>query len=262
MANVILRSPDATLGQKSLAYAYISNSALAMVVSPSALIVSGAAFATMCLGSGACVTAVTAADFIDDAATMAAAKRGDPQAAAQLSAMQALAMLPDPIPNFAISKCDDVATLTDDLVSLSDADSPTWLYDTSHLPTSQTDPFDISMHSQPSVGFAPGAAESALSGMRGQGGHAMRHLVDVGIIPNRGSLEYRLQLFEQIAEPILELPSSTFDWRVGATQARGFAGVVDGDWVVIFVAKEGAYQGKVISAIVPDAGQRALMGLK
>src|SRR5690606_20997431 len=136
MANVILRSPDATLGQKSLAYAYISNSALAMVVSPSALIVSGAAFATMCLGSGACVTAVTAADFIDDAATMAAAKRGDPQAAAQLSAMQALAMLPDPIPNFAISKCDDVATLTDDLVSLSDADSPTWLYDTSHLPTS------------------------------------------------------------------------------------------------------------------------------
>jgi hypothetical protein len=42
---------------------------------------------------------------------------------------------------------------------------------------------------------------------------------------------------------------------------RGFAGEAGGHQVVIFVAKEGPYQGRVLSALVPDAGQMVKWGL-
>jgi len=89
----------------------------------------------------------------------------------------------------------------------------------------------------------------------------MRHLVDEGLIPNSGSLASRAGMFEDLASPILRGPTKTFDWRLGDTATRAFAGNAGGKQVVIFVAKEGPYQGRVLSAVVPDAGQVAQWGL-
>jgi hypothetical protein len=89
----------------------------------------------------------------------------------------------------------------------------------------------------------------------------MRHLIDEGLIPNSGSLAFRASLFEDLTSPILRNPSSSFNWQLGATAARAFAGEADGSQVVVFVAKEGPYAGRVISAIVPDADQVAQWGL-
>jgi len=42
---------------------------------------------------------------------------------------------------------------------------------------------------------------------------------------------------------------------------RAFAGSAGGREVVVFVAKEGKYQGKVLTAVVPDAIQIKKWGL-
>jgi len=101
----------------------------------------------------------------------------------------------------------------------------------------------------------------AYQGMRSGGGHAMRHLIDEGLVPNAGSLASRAQAFERLTSPILRSPAASFDWRLGGTAARAFAGEAGGRQVVVFVAKEGPYQGRVLSAIVPDAAQIAKWGL-
>lgn len=64
-----------------------------------------------------------------------------------------------------------------------------------------------------------------------------------------------------LTSPILQNPSATFNWRLGDTATRAFAGQAGGRQVVVFVAKEGPYQGRVISAVVPDANQVAQWGL-
>ena len=74
----------------------------------------------------------------------------------------------------------------------------------------------------------------------------MRHLMDEGLIPNAGSLASRARLFEDLTSPILRNPAKSFDWRIGNTAARAFAGEAGGSRVVVFVAKEGLYQGRVI----------------
>jgi hypothetical protein len=89
----------------------------------------------------------------------------------------------------------------------------------------------------------------------------MRHLMDEGLIPSSGSLASRAGLFEDLTSPILTNPAKTFDWKLGNTATRAFAGEVGGKQVVVFVAKEGPYQGKVLSAVVPDAGQITQWGL-
>ena len=89
----------------------------------------------------------------------------------------------------------------------------------------------------------------------------MRHLVDEGLIPNSGSLGSRAAVFEDLTSPILTNPARAFDWRLGNTATRAFAGEAGGTRVVVFVAKEGPYQGRVISAVVPDADQIAQWGL-
>jgi uncharacterized protein RhaS with RHS repeats len=109
-----------------------------------------------------------------------------------------------------------------------------------------------------SIGFAPGTAENALSGLRSGGGHAIRHL-EGSIIPNTGSLQSRLDAFKEIAIPILENPLHSVDWRIGSTQGRAFVGNVNGYNVAIVVAKEGPYKGKVISSFIPDENQLFLM---
>lgn len=111
------------------------------------------------------------------------------------------------------------------------------------------------------IGFTDDAVASAYQGMRSGGGHASRHLVDAGLIPNSGSLSSRVALFEDLTSPILRSPSRTFDWRLGDTATRAFAGEAGGQRVVVFVAKEGPYQGRVVSAVVSDSGQIAQWGL-
>ncbi len=108
------------------------------------------------------------------------------------------------------------------------------------------------------IGFAKGATETALDGMRGGGGHAIRK-IQGKLIPNTGSLASRVEAFSQIAKPILENPMHTANWRVGATQGRVFLGKVGDDVLAIVVASEGPYQGKVLTAFIPDVNQLKLM---
>lgn len=119
----------------------------------------------------------------------------------------------------------------------------------------------VTRAAKPAIGFADDAVGSAYQGMRSGGGHAIRHLRDKGLISNSGSLASQVSQFERLTSPILRSPSSTFDWRLGNTLTRGFAGEAGGQQVVVFVAKEGPYQGRVLSAVVPDANQMAQWGL-
>lgn len=108
------------------------------------------------------------------------------------------------------------------------------------------------------IGFTPDAAETAVTGMRNGGGHAIRHL-EGNIIPNNGSLQSRVDSFKDVALPILENPIHSSDWRIGGTQGRAFLGNVNGENIVIVVAKSGPHQGKVISSFVPDEDQLNLI---
>lgn len=91
------------------------------------------------------------------------------------------------------------------------------------------------------IGFTDDAVGSAYQGMRSGGGHAMRHLIDEGLIPNSGSLASRASTFQDLTSPILTNPSATFNWRLGDTATRAFAGQAGGRQVVVFVATEGPY---------------------
>lgn len=64
------------------------------------------------------------------------------------------------------------------------------------------------------IGFADDAVSTAYRGMRSGGGHAMRHLIDEGLVPNAGSLASRAQVFEQLTSPMLRSAAMTFDWRL------------------------------------------------
>ncbi|MCP4964921.1 MAG: hypothetical protein GY926_06760, partial [bacterium] len=111
------------------------------------------------------------------------------------------------------------------------------------------------------LGFTDDTVSSAFQGMRNDGGHASRHLVDAGLIANSGPLVSRVDEFVRITTPMLTNPAKTFDWRLGNTATRAFAGDVSGTPVVVFVAKDGPYQGVVVSAVVPDTNQIAQWGL-
>ena len=113
----------------------------------------------------------------------------------------------------------------------------------------------------PAIGFAPDVVHTAFEGMRVGGGHAIRHLERTGLLPSGGRLAERVVAFITLVTPILQHPMHSFDWRIGGTATKGFASIVAGQWVTVLVAKEGPYQGRVVSAFVPDAQQRVLMGL-
>ena len=114
------------------------------------------------------------------------------------------------------------------------------------------------------IGFAPSGAVDAITGMNKGGDHAIRHLRDeAGLIPNKGSLQSQVDFFSnKIAIPILENPAHTFNWRVGVTNSKGFVGEFNGQTVVVFIAKDGPYAGKVISSLIPDANQVVQWGIK
>lgn len=107
------------------------------------------------------------------------------------------------------------------------------------------------------IGFTPGLGETALNGMRSGGGHAIRHLQAAGLISSTGSLANRVSEARALLTPLLESPITTFSWKVGATPTRGYYGIARGEKLVAFIATEGPYQGKLISAIVSDAAQIA-----
>ncbi|MEO5662030.1 MAG: RHS repeat-associated core domain-containing protein, partial [Nocardioides sp.] len=114
---------------------------------------------------------------------------------------------------------------------------------------------------KPAIGFADDAVASAFQGMRSGGGHATRHLREAGLIENAGSLASQVGKFAELTSPILRSPAKTFDWTIGNTAARAFAGMAGGKQVVVFVAKEGPYQGRVLSAVVPRGNQATVWGL-
>ena len=54
-----------------------------------------------------------------------------------------------------------------------------------------------------------------------------------------------------LPRPILEHPMTTFDKTLrGNLEAKVFVGTVKGQTVAIAVAKEGAYKGKVVTAVI------------
>ncbi|MXM68835.1 hypothetical protein GR925_36930, partial [Streptomyces sp. HUCO-GS316] len=111
------------------------------------------------------------------------------------------------------------------------------------------------------TGFTQDTVADAFTDLNKGGGHAMRHLKDDGLIPNKGSVASQLEYFKQNFSQVLTSPDKTFDWKTGGTQARGFAKKVNGQVVVIMVAKEGPYQGKVITAMKPGPKNLAKWGL-
>ena len=113
----------------------------------------------------------------------------------------------------------------------------------------------------PAIGFAEDAVGSAYVGMIKEGGHAVRHLREEGLISNACSLASQVDEFQTLTSPILKSPTKAFDWRIGNTMSRAFVGAAGGRPVVVFVGMEGAYQGRVISAYTINASRMAQWGL-
>jgi RHS repeat-associated protein len=111
------------------------------------------------------------------------------------------------------------------------------------------------------IAFTDDTVGSAYQGLNRGGGHAIRHLAKEGLIPRTGSLASQVSAFKDLTATILKSPLATFNWKVGATQARAFAGQSGGVPIVVFVAREGPFQGRVLSAIVPTAEKMVSMGL-
>jgi RHS repeat-associated protein len=112
------------------------------------------------------------------------------------------------------------------------------------------------------IGFTEDTVSSAYQNMNKGGGHAIRHFEEEGLISNRGSLSSRVQEFEEKTRHILAHPEKTFNWSVRGTKCRAFIGEIDGTKVVLFVAKEGPYVGKVLSAGKVKPEQAASWGIK
>ncbi|MGW3644579.1 hypothetical protein [Streptomyces sp. NPDC000878] len=89
----------------------------------------------------------------------------------------------------------------------------------------------------------------------------MHHVKEDGLIPSEGSVASQLEYFQENFSQILTSPDKTFDWRSGGTEAKGFAKKVNGQVLVIMVAKEGNCQGKIITAMVPGGKNMAKWGL-
>lgn len=99
-------------------------------------------------------------------------------------------------------------------------------------------------------GLSVNATEFALDGMQGGGGHAIRHLMEAGVLPQTGSLASRVAQFSEIARKILGNPVSTFERSLRGLKVIGYEGYEAGKRIVIYVAQEGQYAGKVVSSVV------------
>lgn len=82
----------------------------------------------------------------------------------------------------------------------------------------------------------------------------MQHLIDDGLIPSKGRLAQRRVLFEEIAGPVLRHPIDKYKWRLRSAPTTAFTGVVNDRQLVVFVAREEKWKGKILSAVVRDLG--------
>lgn len=112
---------------------------------------------------------------------------------------------------------------------------------------------------RPAIGFTEEVAQSALTGMRNGGGHAIIHFQHDGIISKVGSLAARVDEFKNLVTPFLTNPNFTAPWRVGVTQGRAFLREHNGETLAVVVARDGPFKGKVISAFKPDPVQLHIM---
>lgn len=110
-------------------------------------------------------------------------------------------------------------------------------------------------------GLSEADAKAAYEGMNNGGGHAIRHLLKDGVIPKKGSLASQVAKMRELTQPILQNPLKRFPWSVSGTPCEAYYGLVNGTRVVLAVAKEGPYAGKVLTSVVPDATQVAKWGL-
>ena len=109
------------------------------------------------------------------------------------------------------------------------------------------------------IGMSSEGAQFALENV-GRVDHASRHLIDVGVMKGvRSGQKEARSMFRELASGILENPSATFDHTVrGGLEAKGFLGTVDGEQVVVLVAKEAKgkiRQGDVVTSFVPSHKQ-------
>ncbi|MBB4868245.1 filamentous hemagglutinin [Pseudomonas nitritireducens] len=116
-----------------------------------------------------------------------------------------------------------------------------------------------------SIGFTEDAAKSALSNL-GRVDHSARHLIDAGIITANSGSKAAREAFQNIGQVILTSPSKTFDHVMtqGGQAVKGFYGKIDGNDVVIFVAKEARGKisaGDIVTAIKPSPQQMKNFGL-
>lgn len=111
----------------------------------------------------------------------------------------------------------------------------------------------------PTVGFAPGEADSVFAPNRLQ--HGTDHLVEDGILPN-WSGKNSPELIKQKLTPLLEHPEATFDTKTGPDPVKGFLGTIDGQRVAVLVYKQGKYQGQLATSYVAKPNQLAKWGVK
>lgn len=115
------------------------------------------------------------------------------------------------------------------------------------------------------IGFASGAADSALANV-GRVDHASIHLIDEGLIAGSKGSTVARNGFRDAARPILENPLQTFDHVMARSgqPVKGFVGEINGQQVVIFVAK--APNGKIaagdiVTSVVPGPQQAVNWGI-
>ena len=116
------------------------------------------------------------------------------------------------------------------------------------------------------IGFAPGAADDALSNI-GRVDHSARNLLDQGVRQGTSGSKAVRSAFQDGARSILENPAQTFDHVMaqGGQRVKGFVGEINGQKVVVFVAKEARGKvaaGDLVTAIVPSPQQAANWGIR
>lgn len=107
----------------------------------------------------------------------------------------------------------------------------------------------------PSIGFAPGFGADAFTSMP-RNHHAAAHRVEAGVLPRWNPAT--AALFQREGVALVENPVATFDHQLrGPIGVKGFYGQINGRDVVLMIFKTGPDQGKVATALVPSAAQKA-----
>ncbi|MCZ7845331.1 hypothetical protein, partial [Stenotrophomonas maltophilia] len=115
------------------------------------------------------------------------------------------------------------------------------------------------------VAFANDVVNLPLSNI-GRIDHSARHLIEAGIITENSGSKAARQAFQDIGRAILTKPIKTFDHVMvqGGQPVKGFYGKINGEDVVIFVAKEPRGKiaaGDIVTAIKPSPQQIKNFGL-